>query len=224
MFVSLLLPFHWVQWMSVCVCKDATSGTKANNKADVPNEENMAREAGMIQLVSGKVSVLYAYIIQGGVWIDYMRWQAQVGCFVADTVFPLLLKNLHYQMFRTPGQKLFVRLPFTSRQLSVLCSSDSAGVFSVHGTGWWTENTAGAGHCNVLQCSLLCYAHPLCSILALPLTISQSLALSRSLSCPYLYHLSRLPLSTVFSVLLSPCPFYSSLLKLTVILSLIFFI
>lgn len=53
--------------MSVCVCKDATSGTRANNKADVPNEENMAREAGMIQLVSGKVSVLYAYIIQGGV-------------------------------------------------------------------------------------------------------------------------------------------------------------
>lgn len=28
--------------------------------------ENMAREAGMIQLLSRKVNVLYAYIIQGG--------------------------------------------------------------------------------------------------------------------------------------------------------------
>lgn len=52
----------------------------------------------------------------------------------------------------------------------------AAGVFSAHGTGWWTENTAGAGHCNVLQCSSLCYTHPLLSILALPLTIAQSVA------------------------------------------------
>lgn len=52
----------------------------------------------------------------------------------------------------------------------------AAGVFSAHGTGWCTENTAGAGHCNVLQCSSLCYTHPLLSILALPLTIAQSVA------------------------------------------------
>lgn len=44
--------------MSVCVCKDATSGTKANSEADVPNEENMAGEEGIIQLVSGEVDVL----------------------------------------------------------------------------------------------------------------------------------------------------------------------
>lgn len=53
--------------------------------------ENMAREAGVIQLLSRKVNVLYAYIIQGECKIDYKRWQAQVGCFVADTMFPLLL-------------------------------------------------------------------------------------------------------------------------------------
>lgn len=67
----------------------------------------------------------------------------------------------------------------------------AAGVFSAHGTGWWTENTAGAGHCNVLQCSSLCYTHPLLSILALPLTIAQSVAplslflsFERSRICP----------------------------------------
>lgn len=95
----------------------------------------------------------------------------------------------------------------------MLCSSAAAGVFSVHGAGWWAENTAGAGHCNVLQCSLLCYAHPLSPILALPLTISQSLALSLTLSCPYLYHLSCLPLHclliafviiSIFSTFLAP--------------------
>lgn len=79
--------------MSVCVCKDATPGTKANSEADVPNEENMAREGGMIQLVSGKVTVFYAYIIQGERELTApslymtMRWQAQIGCFVANAVF-----------------------------------------------------------------------------------------------------------------------------------------
>lgn len=30
------------------VCKDASSWTKTNSEADVPNEENMAREGGII--------------------------------------------------------------------------------------------------------------------------------------------------------------------------------
>lgn len=62
-------------------------GTKANSEADVPNEESMAREYGIIQLVLGEVNVLYAYIIQGeresatpSLYMT-MRWQAQVGCF-----------------------------------------------------------------------------------------------------------------------------------------------
>lgn len=50
--------------VSVSVCKDDTSGTKANSGADVPNEENMDGEGGTVQLVSGKVDVLCAYIIQ----------------------------------------------------------------------------------------------------------------------------------------------------------------
>lgn len=50
--------FNKFNRVPVCVCKDATSGTKANSEADVPNEENMAREGGIIQLVSGEVNVL----------------------------------------------------------------------------------------------------------------------------------------------------------------------
>lgn len=50
--------------------------------------KNVAREAGRIQLVPRKVNALHAYIIQGGVWADCTRWQAQVGCFVVDTTFP----------------------------------------------------------------------------------------------------------------------------------------
>lgn len=106
---------------SVCVCKDAASGTKANSEADVPNEENMAREGGIIQLVWGEVNVLYAYIIRGERELTTpslymtMRWQAQVGCSVMNAVLPSLLKDLC--IIRSPecttaGQKLFVRLLF----------------------------------------------------------------------------------------------------------------
>ncbi len=58
----------------------------------------MAREGAMIQLVSGKVNVLYAYIIQGERELTTpslymtMRRQAQVRCSVANTVLPSLLK------------------------------------------------------------------------------------------------------------------------------------
>lgn len=54
----------------MCPCvfaKDATSGTKAHGEGQMfLMRENMAREGGMIQLVSGEVNVLHAYIIQGG--------------------------------------------------------------------------------------------------------------------------------------------------------------
>lgn len=89
--------FNKFNKVSVYVCKDATSETKANSKADVPNEENMAWEGGIIQLVLGKVNVLYAYIIQGERELTTpslymtMRWQAQLGCFIINTVYCITL-------------------------------------------------------------------------------------------------------------------------------------
>lgn len=124
----------------------------------------------------------------GGSWLQAL---AGTGGFAADTVFPLLLKSLC--IIRCPEnqvKRLIVRLLFIRRQPSAQRVT-AAGVFSAHGTGWWTENTAGAGHCNVLQCSSLCYTHPLLSILALPLTIAQSVpplslfpSFKRSRICP----------------------------------------
>lgn len=91
-----LLPYccHFNKFnkVPVYICKDATSETKANSKADVPNEENMAGKGGIIQLVLGNVNVLYAYIIQGERELTTpslymtMRLQTQVGCFVMNTV------------------------------------------------------------------------------------------------------------------------------------------
>lgn len=135
--------------------------------------ENMAREAGVIQLLSRKVNVLYAYIIQGECELTTSAGRRRLAVLSRTPCFHYSFKipaSSHVQNAR------FARLLFSSRQPPVLCSPAAAGVFSVHGAGWWAENTAGAGHCNVLQCSLLCYAHPLSSILALPLTISHSLS------------------------------------------------
>ncbi len=91
--------FNKFNKVSGYVCKDAISETKANREADVSNEENMAREGGILQLVSGKVNVLYAYIIQGECELTtpslYMSTgcQAQVGCFAMNTVFASLLEK-----------------------------------------------------------------------------------------------------------------------------------
>lgn len=54
--VCCLSPYccHFNKFNGVSVCKDAATGTKANSEADVPNEDNMSREASMIQLVSEK--------------------------------------------------------------------------------------------------------------------------------------------------------------------------
>lgn len=49
----------------------------------------MAREAGIIQLVPGKLGVLYAYTIQ-----EECKLTAGTGCSAVDTVFPLPLKSL----------------------------------------------------------------------------------------------------------------------------------
>lgn len=57
--------------------------------------------------------------------------------FLMDTVSPS--KNCassDVQNAQRWVKTLFVRLPFSSRQPSVLCSSAAAGVSSVHGTGW----------------------------------------------------------------------------------------
>ena len=144
-----LLPYccHFNKFnkVSVYVCKDATSETKANSKADVPNEENMAREGGIIQLVSGKVNVLYAYIIQGECELttpslslhdNTLAGAGRLFCHKHCCFHHPFCASSRHPGCTTVGQKLFVRFLFISRQPSVPCSSAAAGVFSVHGTGW----------------------------------------------------------------------------------------
>lgn len=64
-FPPIVALYNKLNKVTLHVCQDATSGTKANCEADVPAEENMAGENGIIQLVWGEANVLYAYIIQG---------------------------------------------------------------------------------------------------------------------------------------------------------------
>lgn len=141
---------------SAYVCKDATSGTKANSAADVPNEENMARVGGIIQLVSGKANVLYAYIIQGerelttpSLYVT-MCWQAQVGCFVMFTRRFLLSFNRQASRMHNGSKALCEDAVYQQAALYAVLLCCCRGLFSAwnrmvsreHSGGWALQCTA----------------------------------------------------------------------------------
>lgn len=135
-----------------------------------------------------EINVLYAYIIHAGFLLQTPHFHYSLKVCVSSHVHRTRSKSSLWCCCSSAGSP------------SALCGA-AAGVFSVHGTGWWAENTAGAGHCNVLQCSSLCYTHPLPSILALPLTIAQSAAPLRL--PPSFEHFCICP--AILSLLYSPC-------------------
>ncbi|KAM7405041.1 hypothetical protein PAMP_012332 [Pampus punctatissimus] len=140
---------------------------KANRKADVLNEENMAREGGTIQLVSGKVNVLYAYIIQEECALTtpslYMttRWQAQVGYFVMNTVFPSpLKKSVHLQTSRMYNGMSKAPSKVAVHQQAALCAVQLCccrGLFSAWNRMVSREHSGGwALQCTAVLVALLC--------------------------------------------------------------------
>lgn len=140
-----------------------------------PRQMFLMREERPGRTVSGKISVLHAYIIRGVFVCEPTTCAGRTPCFRYS------LKNNHLQ------------------QAALGAGSGSAGLFSVHGTGWRTESSAGAGHCNVLQCSAL-HTH----------SASDNLSISCSISQPLLPILG----SFLSQCFLSSCPFFSSLRKL----------
>ncbi len=127
----------------------------------------MSREGAMIQLVSGKVDVLYAYIIRGERELTApslymtMHRQAQVGCSAANTVLAWFLKkSLHHQKSRMHSSGSEALCKVAVRQPAALCAVQLCccrGLFSAWNRMVSREHSGGwALQCTAVLVALLC--------------------------------------------------------------------
>lgn len=203
------------------VCKDATSLTKANREADVPNEGNVAREGGIVQPVPSKVNVLHAYIIQGdrelttpSLYVT-MCWQEEVGCFVMFTVFPLLFKNpciTRCQEWTTTGEAAVLQQAAPLCCAALLLLQGSFRCMEPDGEQRTQRGLGTAMYCSARSCAMHTHSLPFLRYLW------QSLNLLLYLSTPLWPPLVSFVLLHLFSSsLLIRYVLFSTLLRLTVI-------
>lgn len=209
---------QWLYWCVVCLpivvisinsmeclfAKMLPTGTKANSEADVPNEDNMSREAKYDSAGIREIHVLYAYIIQGEVGADCRHWQTR-GVLLRTPCFHYSLKVCASSDVHKTRSKSSLWCCFIRRQPLRAAWHCCRGLFSAwnrmvnreHSRGWALQSTA----------VLIALLHTPTPFHTRSASDNRSVRGS-SLSLPFFWacsYLSCLSISTVFFLLFTPC-------------------